>query len=86
VDLTKLHWGKVLWWVVQANTLIMLMPTVPACSPSCTVRVLRQEIAFKDAIGSHACSFEASMRVTDGIPLRAHFHTRLTILSIPSKH
>jgi hypothetical protein len=33
------------------------------------VRVFRQEFALEDAIGSHACSFEASMHVTNGIPL-----------------
>jgi hypothetical protein len=34
-----------------------------------TVRVFRQEFALEDGIGSHACSLEASMRVTNGIPL-----------------
>jgi len=29
----------------------------------------RQDFALEDAIGSHACSLEASMRVTNGIPL-----------------
>jgi hypothetical protein len=36
---------------------------------SCAVRVLRQNFALEDAIGSHACSLEANMRVTNGIPL-----------------
>jgi hypothetical protein len=35
----------------------------------CTVRVFRQNFALEDAIGSHACSIEANMRVTNGIPL-----------------
>jgi hypothetical protein len=35
----------------------------------CTVRVFRQRLALKDAIGSHACSLESSKRVTNGIPL-----------------
>ena len=33
------------------------------------VRVFRQKFALEDAIGSHACSLEASRRVTNGIPL-----------------
>jgi hypothetical protein len=35
----------------------------------CTVRVYRQKFTLEDAIGSHACSLEASRRVTNGIPL-----------------
>jgi hypothetical protein len=34
-----------------------------------TVRVFRQKFTLEDAIGSHACSLEANMRVTNGIPL-----------------
>jgi hypothetical protein len=34
-----------------------------------TVRVFRQTFTLEDAIGSHACSLEANMRVTNGIPL-----------------
>jgi hypothetical protein len=34
-----------------------------------TVRVFRQKFTLEDAIGSHACSLEASSRVTNGIPL-----------------
>jgi hypothetical protein len=34
-----------------------------------TVPVFRQILALEDAIGSHACSFEANMRATNGIPL-----------------
>jgi hypothetical protein len=33
------------------------------------VRVFRQKFTLEDAIGSHACSLEASWRVTNGIPL-----------------
>jgi glucose/arabinose dehydrogenase len=33
------------------------------------VHIFRQKFALEDAIGSHACSLEASMRVTNGIPL-----------------
>jgi hypothetical protein len=43
----------------------------PPCfsSASCAVRVFRQKFTLEDAIGSHACSLEASMRVTNAIPL-----------------
>jgi hypothetical protein len=34
-----------------------------------TVLVFRQKSTLEDAIGSHACSLKASMRVTNGIPL-----------------
>jgi beta-glucosidase len=34
-----------------------------------TVRVFRQKFTLEDAIGSQACSLEANMRVTNGIPL-----------------
>jgi hypothetical protein len=34
-----------------------------------TVRVFRQNFAPEGAIGSHACSLVANMRVTYGIPL-----------------
>jgi hypothetical protein len=34
-----------------------------------TVRVFRHEFTLEDAIGSHACSLEASMYVTNGISL-----------------
>jgi L-rhamnonate dehydratase len=36
-----------------------------------TVRVFRQNLALEDAIGSHACSLEANMSVTNDIPLRS---------------
>jgi hypothetical protein len=34
-----------------------------------TVRVFRQKCTLEDAIGSHACSPDANMRMTNGIPL-----------------
>jgi hypothetical protein len=34
-----------------------------------TVRICRQEFTLEDAIGSHACSLEASMHVTNAVPL-----------------
>jgi hypothetical protein len=39
--------------------------------PICTVRGFRQKFTLEDAIGSHACSFEANSRVTNGIPLES---------------
>jgi hypothetical protein len=41
----------------------------PHIVSSGTVRVFRQKFTLEDAIGSHACSLEASRRVTNGIPL-----------------
>jgi hypothetical protein len=38
-----------------------------------TVRVFRQKCTLEDAIGSHACSLEANMRVTNGTPLGSSF-------------
>jgi hypothetical protein len=37
------------------------------------LRVFRQKVTLEDAIGSHACSLEAKMRVTNGIPLGSTF-------------
>jgi hypothetical protein len=34
-----------------------------------TLRVFRHNFALEDAIGSHACSLQANMRVTNSIPL-----------------
>jgi O-acetyl-ADP-ribose deacetylase (regulator of RNase III) len=34
-----------------------------------TVRIFRLEVSLEDAIGAHASSLEASMRVTNGIPI-----------------
>ena len=50
------------------------LATTPPLATSwlCTVRVFRQNFALEDAIGSHACSLEVNMRVTDGIPLRVN--------------
>jgi hypothetical protein len=44
-----------------------------------TVRVFRQKFTLEDAIGSHACSLEASMRVTNGIPLGRPLSYRFTL-------
>jgi hypothetical protein len=38
------------------------------CAATGPVRVFRQNFTLEDAIGSHACSLEANMRVTNGIP------------------
>jgi hypothetical protein len=44
-----------------------------------TVLVFEQNFALKDVIGSHACSLEASMRVTNNTPLGG---TLLLLLSV----
>jgi hypothetical protein len=36
-----------------------------SCCGCCTVRVFRQNLALEDAIGSHACSLQANMLVTN---------------------
>jgi hypothetical protein len=40
---------------------------------TCTVRGFWQGFTLEDAIGSHACSLETSMRVSNGIPLGCSF-------------
>jgi ankyrin repeat protein len=37
-----------------------------------TVRVFRQKAALEDAISTHVCSLQMSMRVTNAIPLGVH--------------
>jgi hypothetical protein len=44
-----------------------------------TVRGFGQNSALEDAIGSHACSLEASMRVTKDIPLGSPHSYQLTL-------
>jgi hypothetical protein len=46
-----------------------------------TVRVFRQKITLEDAIGSHACSLKASMRVTNGMPLRRQLPLTFTTVN-----
>jgi hypothetical protein len=53
--------GPLLVWVRQSFT----------PNTQCTVRVFRQKFTLEDAIGSHACSLQASRRVTNGIPLES---------------
>ena len=48
----------------------------------CTVPNFRRDSALEDAIGSHACSLEANMRVTNGIPLGCPQH--LTVATVNS--
>jgi hypothetical protein len=43
------------------------------------VRVFRQKFTLEDAIGSHACSLQANMRVTNGIPLGCSLSYQLTL-------
>ena len=45
----------------------------------------RQKFTLEDAIGSHACSLEANMRVTNGTPLGSSLFYQLT-LYIVSQH
>jgi hypothetical protein len=47
--------------------------------PICTVLVFRQEFTLEDAIGSHSCSLEANMCVTNGFPRES---TALTVTII----
>jgi hypothetical protein len=42
---------------------------------------LRQKFTLEGAIGSHACSLEASMRVTNGIPLGCSLHLPIGIVN-----
>jgi hypothetical protein len=51
--LKAVHWKNQQSWMVAQGT----------------VRIFEQDFALEDAIGSHACSLEANMRVTNGIPL-----------------
>jgi hypothetical protein len=44
-----------------------------------TVRVFRQKFTLDDATGSHACSLEAKVRVTNGIPLGSSLSYQLTL-------
>jgi hypothetical protein len=44
-----------------------------------TVRVFERNFALEDAIGSHACSLEASTRVTNAIPLGWSLSYRLPL-------
>jgi hypothetical protein len=51
----------------------------PAEHDTCTVLYFRQDCALEDAIGSHACSLEANMRLTNGILLGSPLLTVVTI-------
>jgi Ca2+-binding EF-hand superfamily protein len=55
-----------------------------------TVRGFRQEFTLEDAIGSHACSLEARMRVNNGIPLGCSLllpvHTVNCVQTLKAKH
>jgi hypothetical protein len=43
------------------------------------VRVFGQNFALEDVIGSHTCSLQANMRVTNGIPLETSRSTALIV-------
>jgi hypothetical protein len=51
------------------NRMYALSATSRGMTDTGTVRVFPQKVTPEDAIGSHACSLEASMRGTNGIPL-----------------
>jgi hypothetical protein len=44
-----------------------------------TVRVFREKFTLDDAIGSHACSLESNIRVTNGTPLGSLISYQLTL-------
>jgi hypothetical protein len=48
-----------------------------------TVRVFRQQFCTRGCHGSHACSLEASMRLTNGIPLMAFLSGTYRLLLLP---
>jgi hypothetical protein len=54
---------------MQAALKLSLGNHPTATHPSGTVRVFEQDFSLEDAIGSHACSLEANMRLSNGIPL-----------------
>jgi hypothetical protein len=55
-----------------------------------TVRVFRQKSTLEAAIGSHACSLEANMRVTNGIHLKSSlllpFCTVIPVQTLKASH
>jgi len=48
--------------------------------------VLRQDFVLEDAIGSQACSLEANMRASNGIPLELSLSCQLTLLQPDTDH
>jgi hypothetical protein len=56
----------------------------PGCG-WCTVSVCRQKITLEDAVGSHACSLEANMRVANSIPLGCQPFTGATINCVQTR-
>jgi hypothetical protein len=73
--------GRPLWLqsVVACELFLQLPFFFIALKALCTVRVFRQKLTLEDAIGSHACSLEASMRVTSSFPLGWPFSYRFTL-------
>jgi hypothetical protein len=54
--------------------------SVPIAKAQGTVLIFEHNFALEDAIGSHACSLETSMRVTNGMPLNvASYWCRLPL-------
>jgi hypothetical protein len=56
-------------------------PTAGSSDRECTVRIFRQKFALEDAFGSHACSLEANMRVTNDIPLGSPLPLTVAIIN-----
>jgi hypothetical protein len=64
-----MHWSK------PAKGAFGMRPVLHSFNyPLGTVRGFRQKFTIEDAIGSHACSFGANMRVANGIPLGSQVH------------
>jgi len=74
VALFQTHGGEQSQWNTSASILFSQhSPHHTLCEPPLFQTVwcafFRQKFTLEDAIGSHACSLEASRRVTNGIPL-----------------
>jgi hypothetical protein len=57
------------WGTNETDPELETIVSLLSAGPVGTVRGYRQEIMLEDAIGFHACSIEASMRVTNNIHL-----------------
>jgi hypothetical protein len=80
------HWCPLLLPVYTANCIQTLKGFTDSNPISwdlsatvCTVRVFRQQVTLEGAIGSHACSLEANIRVTNVIPLGSSLSYQLTL-------
>jgi hypothetical protein len=71
--------GRSLGWTTTAAAGAESCWGCAASELICTVRVFRQKVALEDVIGSHVCSLEASMRVTNAIPFGSSLSYQLTL-------